>query len=146
MPSLVTIDAAVPCHHRRSRSFVLLNEAVRRSEGSGTPHRLSAKGFRHQILRFAQNDREDVLHQILRFAQNDRTMFRTTVCQPRNDSVGNDYAAEHSGIGTCFCLCTFNICLYGIIRTQCALRTANKSNLYLFEYQHVMKNHRSRSV
>ena len=96
MPSLVTIDAAVPCHHRRSRSFVLLNEAVRRSEGSGTPHRLSAKGFRYQILRFAQNDREDVLHQILRFAQNDRkgvlyqilrfaqndrTMFRTTVCQ-----------------------------------------------------------------
>ena len=69
MPSLVTIDAAVPCLHRRSRSFVLLNEAVRRSEGSGTPHRLSAKGFRHQILRFAPLDREGVLYQILRFAE-----------------------------------------------------------------------------
>ena len=29
-------------------------------------------GFPTQILRFAQNDREDALYQILRFAQNDR--------------------------------------------------------------------------
>ena len=60
---------AFPCHPVRKLSLVILNEAGgevkdletkhcprERSEGSGTPHRISAKGFRHQILRFAQND------------------------------------------------------------------------------------------
>ena len=47
---------AFPCHPVRKLSLVTIDAAVRRSEGSGTPHRISAKGFRHQILRFAQND------------------------------------------------------------------------------------------
>ena len=47
---------AFPCHPVRKLSLVTIDAAVRRSEGSGTPHRISEKGFRHQILRFAQND------------------------------------------------------------------------------------------
>ena len=72
MTLLVTIDGAVSCHHRRSR---------RRSEGSGIPHRVSALVSplgADPLLRSlrqgagAQDDREGILFQLLRFAQDDR--------------------------------------------------------------------------
>ena len=72
MTLLVTIDGAVSCHHRRSR---------RRSEGSGIPHRISAlvsPSGADPLLRSlrqgagAQDDREGILFQLLRFAQDDR--------------------------------------------------------------------------
>ena len=71
----------ITCHHRRSLSPVTIDAAVRRSEGSGIPHRVSAlvsPSGADPLLRSlrqgagAQDDREGILFQLLRFAQDDR--------------------------------------------------------------------------
>ena len=80
MTLLVTIDGAVSCHPEQPL-FCHPERSRRRSGGSGIPHRVSAlvsPSGADPLLRSlrqgagAQDDREGILFQLLRFAQDDR--------------------------------------------------------------------------
>lgn len=49
--SLVILNEPTPCHPEQNRPFVILNGAVRRSEGSEAPA-WPWYGFLYQILRY----------------------------------------------------------------------------------------------